>query len=464
VTIEPSAAPGNRIEAWLRHRRSNALILIAGLALLWLLLDSFAALGLTAAGFEPSDRFFIMRWVQTSRILTAEAREIVSIRGPSHAGYMDRFQADGLLGHRLVPNFLTTTPPPWGGWVLPSFWFMTNAQGFPPVERGAAALRSYAIPKPHGTFRMVILGGSTVEGNGVNTPFDSLPAKLAARLQQAFDAAPHPGFDRVELINAGVSNYASDQEYLHLLADILPLQPDLVLVYDGWNDAEVLPGAVAGGSDTRYYRPQSQADNAARANASVTVSGALRNVVAVGSGRFLDETDGFATFYSIHKALNVLIKRIRLLARSAQPGTENVFDAAASIAAANLFEQNRERMVFLARQQGFRLASILQPIMTVDGKTYSSAEQAALNGLSPLQRREREAFYRAVRPHLADPEQTETARGKICFRDLSTESFADHPEQVYSDTGHLNAVGNQIMAAKILATLQSCGVLWSSPD
>jgi len=459
MAAQQLSEPENRIEAWLKQRRSNALILITVLVAIWLVLDSLAALGLTMAGFAPPEGFFVTRLFHPRRVLDPDARQIVSIRGPSDAEYMDRFQADGLLGQRLVPGFLTTRPPPWSGWVLPSFWFMTNPQGFPPVEPGTAALRPYAIPKPVGVFRLVVLGGSTVEGNGVNSPFDSLPSKLRVGLEQRFENAPHPGFDRIEVVNAGVSNYASDQEYLHLLADVLPLQPDLVVVYDGWNDSEVLPSAIAGNAETRYYRPASQADNAHRVNRAFTVSGALEDFAAVASGHALADGDGFATFYIIHKGLGFVMKRV-VAGVAAKHRDHPDFDPAPSVAAADLYRQNRERMLFLARQAGFRFASILQPVMTIDRKPYTPAEQKIADGLTDAQRLERRTFYEAVRPRLAELGQRETIDGKTCFSDLSTESFAGHPEQLYADSGHLNAAGNAIVALKLIAKLDACHLLW----
>jgi lysophospholipase L1-like esterase len=463
VATQLLSQPENRIEAWLKQRRSNLLILLAILVAVWFVFDSLAALGLTMAGFGPPDGFFVTRLFHPRQVVDPDARQIVAMRGPSDAEYMDRFQADGLLGQRLVPGFLTTRPPPWSGWVLPSFWFMTNAQGFPPVEPGAPALRAYAIPKPAGVFRLVILGGSTVEGNGVNSPFDSLPAKLRGGLQQRFDGAAHPGFDRIEVVNAGVSNYASDQEYLHLLADVLPLQPDLVVVYDGWNDAEVLPSAIAGNAETRYYRPASQADNADRVSHGFTVSGSLRNFAAMASGHALADGDGFATFYVIHKGVGFVMKRVAAVVASKHQDPSG-FNPAPSITTADLYQQNRERMLFLARQTGFRFASILQPIMTVDQKSYAPAEQVIADGLSNTQRRERTTFYEAVRPRLAALAQRETIDGKTCFGDLSTKSFAGHPEQVYADSGHLNPTGNAIVASKLIAELDACHLLWPSAD
>ena len=46
-----------------------------------------------------------------------------------------------------------------------------------------------------------------------------------------------PNGKHVEFINAGVDGYTSAQEYLYLVSDLLRFKPDLVVVYDGWNDS-----------------------------------------------------------------------------------------------------------------------------------------------------------------------------------------------------------------------------------
>jgi len=458
VTTSSIAHRENRFEAWLASRRSNYLVLFAGLLMLWLVVDSLAAGALVLAGLVPADQFFVTRIWHRPAVLDPEARRIVALRGPSTAGYMDRFEADGLLGQRLVPGFLTTTPPPWGGWVTPAFWFMTNPQGFPPVLPAEAALKPYVVPKPAGTFRAIILGGSTVEGNGVDSPLDSLPAKLRARLARAFDGSAHPGFQHFELINAGVSNYASDQEYLHLLADLLRYQPDLVLVYDGWNDSEVLPPALGGEPATGYYRPGSQRDNADRVNRDFSTLGSLADFASLASRRLLEATDGFASFYGLHKGMSFAVKTVK--GSTAAPAPSAPFDFAASNRAAELYVKNRDRMLFLAGQEGFRFASILQPVMAIDQKPYAPTERQILDHITPTQRKQREAFYNAVRSRLVDFAKDRSAAGKVCFQDVSTTSFADHPEQLYADSGHLTAAGNDIVAARIMDGLAACRLLW----
>ena len=46
---------------------------------------------------------------------------------------------------------------------------------------------------------------------------------------------------KIEVINAGIFGATSEQEYKMIKNKISLLDPDLVIVYDGWNDWEKLP-------------------------------------------------------------------------------------------------------------------------------------------------------------------------------------------------------------------------------
>ena len=43
---------------------------------------------------------------------------------------------------------------------------------------------------------------------------------------------------KIEVINAGISNGWSFNEVKQIRDRIITLQPDLLIIYDGWNDAE----------------------------------------------------------------------------------------------------------------------------------------------------------------------------------------------------------------------------------
>ena len=91
-----------------------------------------------------------------------------------------------------------------------------NSLGF----RGAEIARD----KAPGVQRVVALGDSATFGpSEEECAYPFLLADLLAPRQ-------------VEVVNAGVEGYRSDRALVHLRRDVLPLQPDVVTVFIGWND------------------------------------------------------------------------------------------------------------------------------------------------------------------------------------------------------------------------------------
>ncbi len=123
------------------------------------------------------------------------------------AGSAARFTLDPDLIYRLQPDNVVT-------WSSVEFTETshTNALGL----RGAAL-----GPKAEGTQRLVAIGDSFTYGHGVQDD-ETYPA-VVERLLRA------RGHD-VEVVNAGVPGYSTDQAYTWALRDGLALAPDLLLV------------------------------------------------------------------------------------------------------------------------------------------------------------------------------------------------------------------------------------------
>ena len=73
-------------------------------------------------------------------------------------------------------------------------------------------------------FNLVVLGGSTTDGTLF--PFKSWPEVLMDKIASL----------NVRIYNGGVVGYTSTQELVKLLRDVLYLKPDMVIVYDAFND------------------------------------------------------------------------------------------------------------------------------------------------------------------------------------------------------------------------------------
>jgi hypothetical protein len=453
----------NRFELWFSKGRFRRLQLVLVFLIVWLLCDSLLAFVLVKTGHANRQDFFatsLRALNATDQLDVPEIHDLLVQHARIYPRYFDRFEADGLLGGRLVPNFLIVLPPlrrdasadP--NAAKKPFWLMTDEQGFPPVARVG---HHYVVQKPADVFRVLMLGGSTVEGIGVSSPLESLPSKLQLLLEREF---PHSS-KHIEVINAGVSGFSSDQEYLFLIADLLRYKPDLVIAYDGWNDAHVLREAIEGGPRTGSYRSVSQKNNEDRVNASFSPGGSFTLFATITSGRTLQYLGHFATFRLLHSA----IYRIAGLnaARNAEQH-DPAFRPGPSVEAAHFYIENRERMLFIAKQNGFRFASFLQPIIGVDGKSYTAAESDYAAHLHPQIannqiKREREVFYETVRPLLGELAATNEVLGAYCIADISTSSFAGIVETVYYDSGHLTANGNEWVARRIFAELKRCNLL-----
>lgn len=101
-----------------------------------------------------------------------------------------------------------------------------NRQGFRGPE--------IATPKPPGTFRVLVLGGSAVWDPYVGNNDQTWTAKLQRQLNQAMEERGNQL--RFEVINGGVPGYTSAEMLMNLVWRGLPLEPDAVLLYEGYND------------------------------------------------------------------------------------------------------------------------------------------------------------------------------------------------------------------------------------
>ena len=112
-------------------------------------------------------------------------------------------------GFELIPNQSTST-------------VNINSLGFRGPE--------FSAEKPENTYRILLVGGSTMFGSGATSDSTTIPGFL----QQIFD---NNKFEvNIEVINAAISggNSASELEFIN--EKIAQYEPDLVIVYDGWND------------------------------------------------------------------------------------------------------------------------------------------------------------------------------------------------------------------------------------
>lgn len=87
----------------------------------------------------------------------------------------------------------------------------------------------FSLEKETDTFRIFMVGGSTTFGSGATSNEKTIPAQLEKKFVEN-------GY-KVEIINAGVGAADSREEAYKIKYDYKKYEPDLFIIYDGWNDS-----------------------------------------------------------------------------------------------------------------------------------------------------------------------------------------------------------------------------------
>jgi len=106
------------------------------------------------------------------------------------------------------------------------------------VQINSQGLRDneYSLAKPPGVYRILLLGDSTTFGWGV-----SMTETAAKILERELNAEHVPGYQRFEVINAGVGNYDTVQEMTCYKTRGRDFHPDMVILAYFINDPEPVP-------------------------------------------------------------------------------------------------------------------------------------------------------------------------------------------------------------------------------
>jgi hypothetical protein len=132
------------------------------------------------------------------------------------------------------PGFFWRVPDPIAGWSLEpgahGRWYNPSYEYDTQVQINSLGLRSpeSTYEKPPGVFRILVLGDSYIEGLQVELA-ETLPQQLAKQLnaaREANDGQPKT----VEAINAGVSNWGTDNQLLWLREEGVKYDPDLIVL------------------------------------------------------------------------------------------------------------------------------------------------------------------------------------------------------------------------------------------
>lgn len=125
----------------------------------------------------------------------------------------------GFIG-TLAFDIPTRFAPPGYLWVAEPDTIFTDRYGFRRPE--------LPIRKEPGKIRIAFLGGSTTQG--AHRPYPERTIRLLNTVV---------GTNRYEALNVACSSYSTHQSLKALERWVLPRDPDLVVIYHGWNDVDV---------------------------------------------------------------------------------------------------------------------------------------------------------------------------------------------------------------------------------
>jgi hypothetical protein len=354
---------------------------------------------------------------------------------------------DPLLGHRIAKDIV----------VSENIWSYrrSNAQGFVITE---AAAPIYDEAPAADVFRIIVLGGSTVEGNGASGSLTALPAALLDLLQREY-APALGGATRFEVINAGVSGYTSVNELLYYLSELQRFHPHLVISYGGWNDHQVGNMLLA-----QYGPPTPLLATSEYWAFTDIINGHFQWAP---SARNLLERSGIAVM-RLGRGLALIDATARLTAKL---GLANWWATAADPGASLADYYSPQSVVrygervrvlnSVVRGGGAQHAWFLQPIVGVGNHPPAPGREAGYIATFPLRTQNRQAFYAAARQVMATL-QGELGEAGLCAAEVS-DVFDGNPTHVYDDPGHLNDEGNRIVAVRIVRELQRCGMVRRKP-
>lgn len=295
-------------------------------------------------------------------------------------------------------------------WLLPDtidvpylyFSFRSSADPRRPVNQDGMATE-YGREKPLGTYRVVLLGGSVARSSSSSSKETTIAAILEKLLRERFAT------QKIEVINAGMSAYVLEQDYIFLQLYLSKYHPDLIVGLDGYNDLmAVRLNRFNGGVIGPQNYPQFQViqDGKARKRLIGRVSAMLPNTT---------------------RALR-FVKRVMM--QQSNPGYGTLDGAYAERAAAQ-YRDLLEDLRGLAIHLGARYVAFLQPI-----RWYNLAEPTKPSGAVPELVRLYQAYEEAIR---TVPEAYSLTSLLLQRDDLYVDSMV-----------HVGDKGNELFARAIL--------------
>jgi len=253
-----------------------------------------------------------------------------------------------------------------------------------------------------------VFGGSTVYGTGV-PDWATLPSYLSRSLNRAGRAC-------VIVTNFGVEGYVTTQELIFLIEQLKRGgKPDIVIFYDGFNDA--YNGMAATDPWSAHY--------------------GLDTIKARTEGSFRGRFDFVHRLYTVR----VVDAACQLFRRRGESLNTDELRAKA-VAVVNNYEANQNIAGALAQAYHFRFYGFWQPTLSYGRKPLDSFERQIIE----FEASKKSRFD--ARPVVAAYQEAERRAPNASFVYLA-DLFDSIPEPIYIDEAHFGPHGNELAADAI---------------
>ena len=258
--------------------------------------------------------------------------------------------------------------------------------------------KEITVKKPDDVFRIFVTGGSTLFGNYASSDKTTIPGNLQS-LMSKFESNKE-----IEVYNLGVFARSSFGEVYDLKQDFLQYEPDLIIVYDGWNDLYQNFNKYEEGKTTSYLTNLSK------------IFGILKR-----------------NYATLQITLN-LIDALQIQKAEATPDPKNMQIKA------DAWVKNWDDICQIGKQKNFNVILFLQPVLGTGNKPLSNWENHILETKG----------YTSVVPYYHYLQEKISILNEKCLAayDIS-EIFNNVDKPIYITMGHMSDFGNNIVADEI---------------
>ena len=281
-------------------------------------------------------------------------------------------------------------------------------QHFPTLNVNEDGFRGAEIKNQNieNSYRIFVVGGSTTFGTGSTSDDTTIPGFL----QKKFNSA-NLSFE-VEVINAGVSGGFSTSESLLVKEKLIDYDPDLLIIYDGWNDVK--------------------SDETQRAYATTQISNSTS-----AENNFL--YDFFGIIYSNTKTRGI-ISSILFDIDSSMGKARYPFDNSEISKNVNNWKENWIAICELGKEKDFEVLLTIQPIPGSSNRTLSQFAKKFFISYDT------EKVLSALGQFANELQDLE----KYCSKTADLRNVFDGIETpLYTDYAHISDFGNEIVAQKL---------------